>query len=194
MVRCRPQQPASGAVASPEPWRHHGLWLTPSLAGRLRCAGRAVRQSPTGAYYVAAPELRDGDAPRGVVLFLHGAGRSGEEVVSDPDLAAPILARGYVLLAPSGLPRDGREGRFWSLGSRPPVRDEAAFLDQVLADAAPRFHLDRGRVLVAGFSLGRGWSGSSPATSLMPSPPMRRSRAPSGAASRRPALARCACC
>ena len=130
-------------------------WLTPSLAGDCGAPGEPC-QVAEGEYYVAAPELRDGDAPRGVILFLHGAGRSGEEVVSDLDLAAPILARGYVLLAPSGLPRDGREGRFWSLGSRPPVRDEAAFLDQVLTDAAPRFHLDRGRVLVAGFSLGAG--------------------------------------
>lgn len=130
-------------------------WLTSSTAAACGGPGDPCPVAD-GEYYIAAPDLESGDAPRGVVLFLHGAGRSGEDVVSDPDLAGPIITRGYVLVAPSGLPRDGRDGRFWSLGSRPPVRDEAAFLDAVLADAGPRFHLDRGRVLVAGFSLGAG--------------------------------------
>ena len=130
-------------------------WAMPAAAADCGTPGVPCRVAD-GEYYAAAPALRAGDAPRGVILFLHGAGRSGEEVVADPELAAPIVARGYVLLAPSGSPRDGRDGRFWSLGAKPPVRDEAAFLHEVLADAVPRFGLDRDRVLVAGFSLGAG--------------------------------------
>ena len=49
-----------------------------------------------------------------------------------------------------------RDGAYWSLGARPPVRDEDGFLEQILADAAPRFHLDRSRVFVTGFSMGAG--------------------------------------
>lgn len=36
------------------------------------------------------------------------------------------------------------------------MRDERAFLEQVLDDAAPRFHVDRSRVFVTGFSMGGG--------------------------------------
>ncbi|MGE3292658.1 MAG: PHB depolymerase family esterase [Geminicoccaceae bacterium] len=138
----------AGAVAA-------AVWPAAALAGECGAPGMPCRVAD-GEYLAVAPELHEGDPPRGGVLFLHGAGRSGEDVAADPDLATAIVARGYVLLAPSGLPREGREGRFWSLGTRPPFRDEAAFLDQVLADAVPRFRLDRSRVLVAGFSLGAG--------------------------------------
>ena len=109
-----------------------------------------------GAYFAAAPPWRAGDTPRPVVLFLHGAGGSGAAAVEDRGLAEPIIARGYVLLAPSGQARPGRDGFFWSTGTRPPVRDEAAFLAAVLEDASRRFHLDRGRVFATGFSMGAG--------------------------------------
>ena len=90
------------------------------------------------------------------MVFLHGAGGSGAAGVGDHALADPITARGYVLLAPAGLKRPGRDGEYWSFGGRAPVRDERAFLAQVLADATPRFHLDRSRVFLTGFSMGGG--------------------------------------
>ena len=65
-------------------------------------------------------------------------------------------ARGYVVIVPAGLKRPGQEGEYWSFGGQPPMRDERAFLEQVLADATPCFHLDRSRVFVTGFSMGGG--------------------------------------
>ena len=111
---------------------------------------------PEGAYFAAAPTWHAGDPPRPAVVFLHGAGGSGAVAVEDPSLGPPITGRGYVLLAPTGQARPDRDGFFWSLGSRPPLRDEAAFLAYVLDDAAARFHLDRNRVFVTGFSMGAG--------------------------------------
>lgn len=107
-----------------------------------------------GAYHAAAAPWRDGAAARPAVIHFHGAGGSGAAVVTNSDLADPIVARGYVLLAPTGLTRPGRSGGSWSFGVRPPLRDELAFVREVLADAGPRFHLDRDRVLVTGFSVG----------------------------------------
>jgi len=131
-----------------------------SVAARPATAGCGAPDAPclvsSGQYFAAAPPWQPGDPPRGAVLFLHGAGGSGEAVVADADLAGPVTARGYVLLAPSGSAREGREGRFWSLGAQAPVRDEAAFLDEVMADAVDRFHLDRSQVVLAGFSMGAG--------------------------------------
>src|SRR3954454_16331086 len=111
---------------------------------------------PQGTYFAAAPPWHAGDPPRPVVVFLHGAGGSGAGAVEDPNLGPPIADRGYALLAPTGQSRPGRDGFYWSLGSRPPVRDEAAFLAAMLEDAVPRFHLDRSRVFVTGFSMGAG--------------------------------------
>ena len=48
----------------------------------------------SGQYFAAAPSWQPGEPPRGAVLFLHGAGGSGEAVVADADLAGPVTARG----------------------------------------------------------------------------------------------------
>lgn len=140
-------------------------WLAGALGALMAgpCLADEVCGSPTlpcgvaqGDYYAAAPDWHAGDTPRPVVVFLHGAGGSGAAAVDDPRLAQPIEARGYVLLAPTGQARDGRDGFYWSTGTRPPVRDEAAFLGAVLDDAVPRFHLDRSRIFITGFSMGAG--------------------------------------
>lgn len=109
---------------------------------------------PLGTYRVAAPPWREGNPPRPVVIHFHGAGQSGALVLKNADLVEPIVARGYVLLAPDGLVPPGRDGGSWSFGARRPLRDELAFVRQMLADAVPLFHLDRARVLVSGFSIG----------------------------------------
>lgn len=107
-----------------------------------------------GTYLAAAPPWHDGEAARPVVIHLHGAGASAAAVMQDHALVEPIVDRGYVLVAPVGLARPGEEGEYWSLGARPPQRDEARFLQQILDDVAPRFHADRSRVFLTGFSMG----------------------------------------
>lgn len=109
---------------------------------------------PLGQYNVVAPAWHEGDGPRPVVVHFHGAGSSGTDVVRDAALVDPIVSRGYVVIAPTGLSRPGRSGGSWSFGNRPSRRDELDFVRQVLDDAVPRFHLDRERVLLTGFSLG----------------------------------------
>ena len=94
-------------------------------------AARGLQRSGAG--------LAKGRQPRPVVVHLHGAGASGADVVRDSALVDPIVARGYVVIAPSGLVPPGRTGGSWSFGSRPPMRDELAFVEQVLADAQGRF-------------------------------------------------------
>lgn len=133
------------------------LWLVVASAGLCasECGGPDLPcQVELGAYHVAAPPRHEGDAPRAAVIHFHGAGGSGAAVVGDQALVAPMTVRGYVLLAPTGLTRPGRTGGSWSFGARPPLRDELAFVRAMLADAVPRFHLDRERVLVTGFSVG----------------------------------------
>lgn len=130
------------------------LWLG---AGQARAECGTADQPcavPLGTYRVAAPPWHLGDAPRPVVIHFHGFGQAGADVIGDAELVAPIVAQGYVLLAPDGLAPPGRSGGSWSFGVRPAQRDELAFTREVLADAVPRFHLDRARVLVSGFSIG----------------------------------------
>ena len=109
---------------------------------------------PLGTYHATAPAWQPGEPELPVLLHLHGSSRSGDDVLEDRELVEPALRRGYAVIAPDGMERPGRSGRSWSYGNRPPIRDEVAFLRQVLADAARRFHLDQERVLLSGFSAG----------------------------------------
>jgi polyhydroxybutyrate depolymerase len=130
-------------------------WLVTAPDAAAACGGPAEACTVAlGAYHAAAPPWHESDEPRAAVIHFHGAGGSGTAVVGEPKLTGPIVARGYVLLAPTGLTRPGRTGGSWSFGVRPPLRDELAFVRQMLADAVPRFHLDRERVLVTGYSVG----------------------------------------
>ncbi|MFO1076029.1 MAG: PHB depolymerase family esterase [Geminicoccaceae bacterium] len=109
---------------------------------------------PLGTYRAAVPPWQAGEPLRPVVIHFHGFGQSGADVLQEQALVEPLMERGYVLLAPDGLVPPGRTERSWSFGTRQVQRDELAFVRQVLTDAVPRFHLDRGRVLASGFSIG----------------------------------------
>lgn len=128
-----------------------------SLAG---CAGSSEPCNIEGAtlagsYHLALPE---GEAPEDgwpAIVFLHGWGGEGAAVLRSQGRVLAATARGYAVIAPDGSPRDGRDGRSWHFhpGDRD-GRDEAAFLRAVADDAAEQFGLDRGKMLLAGFSIG----------------------------------------
>ena len=115
-----------------------------------------IRPAPSARAPISPQRRRGttGDAARPVVVYFHGAGASAAAAMQDHALVDPILGRGYAFLAPVGLPRSDQDGEYWSLGTRPPQRDEPLFLQQILDDAGPRLHLDRSRVFVTGFSMG----------------------------------------
>ncbi|WP_308915124.1 alpha/beta hydrolase family esterase [Jannaschia sp. LMIT008] len=110
-----------------------------------------------GTYRVAVP---DGAAPAGgrsAILFLHGFGGSGNGTLGMSGTVRAITDRGYAVLAPDGLPRTEGGPRSWAFlppDQRPAARDEGAFFDQVVTDAADRHGVDPGRVMLAGFSAG----------------------------------------
>ncbi|MGF1552960.1 MAG: alpha/beta hydrolase family esterase [Paracoccaceae bacterium] len=127
------------------------LCLAPAVA--LACPGEGYCEVDGGRYAIALPE---GDGPYPALLYLHGWGNSPGGVV---DGRGPMLeaatARGYAVILPEGLARDGRRQRDWAVedgGEHP--RDDLAFFEAVLDDAAGRHGIDRAQVLMAGFSRG----------------------------------------
>ena len=108
---------------------------------------------PGGSYHVVLPEGTGADAPS--VVFLHGFGSSGEATLRNTGMVDALLARGYAMIAPDGQPREGSQGLSWDFyPDRPARRDEGAFIAAVADDAAVRFGLDRGAMVLAGFSIG----------------------------------------
>jgi len=137
------------------------IWAIDARAGEASpCGVERACEVADGTYHMAMPA--DGAAGQALpaVLFFHGYGASGGLVLGDAGLAGPIARRGYLLIAPDGLVPPGRDRASWShQGSPSQVRDEPAFVTRVLDDVATRLEamgrsLDRGRILVAGFSQG----------------------------------------
>jgi polyhydroxybutyrate depolymerase len=106
----------------------------------------------TGSYHIVVP---DGDAQHGAVLLLHGFGSSGEGALRNTGMVRVLLDRGYAVIAPDGQQITGRDGRSWDfLSSSPAKRNDTTFIKAVADDAVARFHLNRDKMLLAGFSLG----------------------------------------
>jgi polyhydroxybutyrate depolymerase len=130
-----------------------GAWLcaAPVVAG---CNGAAEPcHIPQGTYHIVLPPGAKGPVP--AILMLHGHGGDGAGMIRNRDMVDRMLGRGHAVIAPDGQPRANGRGRSWDFHpDRPATRDEGAFLSAVADDAAARFGLDRGRMLLAGFSVG----------------------------------------
>ena len=111
---------------------------------------------PLGTYRAALPEV-EVDGPHPAIIFLHGAGGTGRGTLGMTGTIDALTGRGYVVLAPDGIGREGRGGGFWSFlpeSQRPRLRDERTFFDEIVADAVDRFDVDADRVILSGFSAG----------------------------------------
>lgn len=128
------------------------LLATPAPAAESCGTPNGICPVAGGFYRLALPEGAQGPVP--ALVYLHGWGGSSEGVMKNAAMREALAARGYALIAPEGLPSAQHPNRDWGVrdGSVHP-RDDLAFLAAVLDDAARR-GVDRGRVLMAGFSRG----------------------------------------
>lgn len=115
---------------------------------------------PQGSYHIALPSpdqrspvQAEPAAAMPAVVFLHGYGGSGLAALNNQAVVQGLTARGYAVIAPDALPRRGGP-RSWNFFPGWQGRDEVEFLQDVAADAAARFGLDRQTMLLAGFSAG----------------------------------------
>jgi polyhydroxybutyrate depolymerase len=126
------------------------------LSGPLFANCAVVKEScqiATGSYEIELPKIVDDQIP--TVIFLHGYGGTGMGSLQNESMKQPLLDGGYAVIAPNALMRTEGQRTSWNFHPESRSgRDEIAFLSDVIDDAVARFHLDRKRVLLAGFSIG----------------------------------------
>jgi len=105
----------------------------------------------SGSYHLIFPE-RD---PVGIVMHLHGGGATGKAMLNS-DLARASVARGYVFVAPNGEHPEARWTKDWSVraDNTKHDRDDAVFLQDVIADVRGKYQLADAPFVLAGFSRG----------------------------------------
>ncbi len=110
----------------------------------------------SGTYRLALPAAPPPEAGYPALVFYHGAGGTGARTLSNTAMVDAFLHHGYAVIAPDGLPRpNSRFGPGWSFHpAREKQRDEMSFTRDLLTDATSRFPIDRGRILMSGFSIG----------------------------------------
>ncbi|NNK77385.1 MAG: polyhydroxybutyrate depolymerase [Litoreibacter sp.] len=126
--------------------------FAPGAGALAGCNGDADPcETPQGSYHAVLPEDHGGRKLPALV-FLHGAGGTGKGILRQAD---PFLERGYAVIGPNGMEREGRFRTGWYFH---PVwgekRDELNFVREVIADAEARFGIDPDQVLLGGFSIG----------------------------------------
>ncbi|MEX0304919.1 MAG: polyhydroxybutyrate depolymerase, partial [Leisingera sp.] len=67
-----------------------------------------------GSYHILLPAKAGGPVP--VVMFLHGYGGSGSQVLRNKALTEGLTGRGYAVIAPEGRRRDGTGPQNWGFG------------------------------------------------------------------------------
>lgn len=108
-----------------------------------------------GEYHLAFPDAWDRRSPLPVLIFFHGHGSSGENIIKSKRLRAVFGDAGYLLAAPTGKPWPGHQARGWA--ARPNVagnRDNIRFTHQVLDDIARRWQINPQQIFAAGYSSG----------------------------------------
>jgi polyhydroxybutyrate depolymerase len=105
------------------------------------------------AYRIRMPEGHAGVRPVGAIVFAHGHRASAADTLADATLVALAERIGVALIALQGV------GDTWALAGAPGVaengvRDEAGYVDSVIADATRRFPIDPARLVASGFSAG----------------------------------------
>ncbi len=128
-----------------------GVWTHPAFAN---CgADPGACSISAGTYHAVLPPA--GDSPAPAVIFLHGWGGDGAGALTNRGMVDALIARGYAVITPDGIPRASGSGRSWAFHpDREAPRDDVAFVAAVADDAAARFGLDRDRMILAGFSVG----------------------------------------
>lgn len=104
-----------------------------------------------GAYHIRLPDDAE-NAP--VVVFLHGFNGKGSATIRNDRVIGPLLDRGYAVIAPEGMKRNGDGPQSWGFLEERAQRDETAFLTGVVDDAAARFGTSADDAILSGFSAG----------------------------------------
>jgi polyhydroxybutyrate depolymerase len=124
------------------------LALCPGIAAA--CGETSDCAVETGTYRIRLPEGVTTPIP--AIIFAHGYQGSSAGTMKGAGLRRMTSERGLALIAIDALGGD------WDLPNAPGhatvPRDEMAYLDQVVADAAARFNIDPDRVVITGFSAG----------------------------------------
>jgi polyhydroxybutyrate depolymerase len=108
-------------------------------AGACKVAG--------GSYHVAWPPGVPKDKTVPAVVALHSYKGSGLGLIKSGKMVKALLARGYAVIAPEGMNGSWQ----FRAGAK---RDDVAFIRAVADDAAKRGNIARGRMILAGFSVG----------------------------------------
>ncbi len=128
--------------------------MSGALSAEANCGSqKSACKVAAGSYHVSFPAGYSADKNFPAVVALHSWGASGQGLLRGGKMVRKLLARGYVVIAPEGLRRTDGAGSSWEFrgGAR---RNDAAFIVSVADDAAKKFGLNRGRMMLAGFSVG----------------------------------------
>ena len=135
-------------------------WITALALGAIAPAAMAQDSCGTpvnaceidgGSYHIARPPDAVGTVP--ALMFLHGFGSQGRSTMNNGRIVQEAHQRGYAVIAPNG--SEWREGRLsWNFRLSEDRRDDVAFLQNVLADAADRFDIAASDSVLGGFSVG----------------------------------------
>ena len=106
----------------------------------------------SGDYEVVLPDA--GTETGAAVVFLHGYGGTGNGVLKNTGMVNALTDRGFVVIAPNGLRRSPNRGPSWNFYPGWEGRDEVAYFQELLVDAAERFDVDPDQTIMAGFSAG----------------------------------------